>query len=349
MDERLTVSVRKILIICLNGMGDVITTTPLVLSVRNAYPDAKILMLVKNKFMENVFGNSNIVNEYIHFDVKKSNIFKIIKLIMRLRTENFDLSFTATDTDLTKGPILTYLAGVPHRVGEVKNLGTTVSRHCRYNYPVQLNYSQHRVQSNLDLFRKISSKEVVSKTFFAIEEIHERKKKEFLCNVFKTDVQQYIIIHPGCKVLESFRRWPIDNYLFVAREITIKYKIPVIFVGGEDESDISLLVDKIANEHIVNAINKLDIGVTAALIRGTRLMIGNDSGLMHIAGAVGTPTVSLFSTEKPIRCAPWGTYNEIVEVAGSAKENGISGITVSQVIECVELSMLKIVMERSRI
>ena len=334
--------ISKILIICLNGMGDVITATPLIRSVRHEYPNAKLVLLTKNAFMKNIFGNTALVDEYIYFDVRGKSILKNFLLIKRLISEKFDLSFTVTDTDLAKGPLLVFLAGVKYRVGEVKGSRFSAGLGFLYNYPVQMDYQQHRVESNLNLFRKITSAEVISETFFSIEESHEVEKETFLKKIFKTNFQSYVVIHPGCNANEFWRRWPIESYLNVAKEIVKRYLVPVIFVGGKDEIDLFPAIDKAVNQFIYNGINELTIGATAALIREAMFIIGNDSGLMQIAGAVKTPTINLMSCVPPVRCAPWGNSNEIIEPPETTtRKNRIQEISVHQVLEAVDRIMMR--------
>jgi ADP-heptose:LPS heptosyltransferase len=331
-------SVQKILIICLNGLGDVITTTPLIMSVRKEYPRAKIFMLVKNSFMESVFGASasSIIDKFFHFDPGKQSLLSIFKIVNELRSEKIDLSFTATDTDFLKGPILTYMMGINYRVGETPNKNSFYNKVIGYDCPVLANYDQHRVESNLDLCRSISIKSIVRNTYFAIEETNDKTMRNIISMEFESKNHSYCLIHPGCNIMESFRRWPLENYLSVARYVSQKYEFPVIFIGGKDEEDLSSEIDKYEDRYIINAINKLNIGVTASLIRSAKFIIGNDSGLMHIAGVVGTPTVSLIGYEKPIRCAPWGTHNEIVEAPISAKKDRVREIMVDSVLNAVD-------------
>ncbi len=342
MDKINKFKIRNILIICLNGLGDVINTTPLIRSVRKEYPNAKLTLLVKNKFMKNVFGDSQYIDEFIYFDPSNKSLLKRLQIIKTLRSKCFDLSITTTDTDLIKGPMLVFLAQVKYRVGEIKKRKFFSGLGFLYNYPVQIDYQQHRVESNLNLFRKISSSEVIDETFFSINGTHEIKKENLLKKNFKKNFRYYVTIHPGCRASESYRRWPIERYLIVAKEIVRCYRIPVIFVGGQDEIDIFNKIDKAKNQFIYNGINELSIGATAALIRDSIFIIGNDSGLMHIAGAVKTPTIDLMASVSSLRCAPWKNNNEVIEPSKTInKKERIKEISVKQVLEAVDRIMMK--------
>jgi len=332
----------KILIICLNGMGDVINVTPLIRSVRYEFPNAKLVLLVKNKFMKNIFGSSSEVDEFVYFDPEKNSILESLRLIKALASKKFDLSFTATDTDLIKGPLLVFLARVKYRVGEVKGNWISSGFGFLYNYPVQIDYQQHRVESNINLLRRIITTEVIPETFFSIKESHEVDKETFLKKIFKKNFQYYVTIHPGCRVYESHRRWPIKRYLSVAKEIVRRYRFPVVFVGGKDEICLSNIINKAVNQFIYNGINKLTIGATAALIRDSLVLIGNDSGLIQLAGVVKTPTIDLIGCVSPIRCAPWQNCNKIIESPKTnKKKDRIQEISLMQVLEAVDEIIMK--------
>ena len=338
-------SVNKILIICLNGMGDVISTTPLIISVRRAFPNSKIFLLVKNGFMEKIFGNSRsvLVNKFFHLDPNKDALVSILKTISTLRKERIDLSFTATDTDFVKGPILTYMLGVACRVGETPAAPSFVNKIFGYDISTFANHNMHRVESNLDLYRTISADAAFGKTYFSLEDDRRIEKSDIFRSIkMENENCKYVVIHPGCNVIESFRRWPLVKYLIVAKYIAQQYKMLVYFVGGSDEADMSSEVDSSCNIYVRNFINKLQIEETALLIRGAKFIIGNDSGLMHIASAVETPTVSLIGYIDPIRCAPWGVHNEIVQPPNCLGKMSIRDITVDSVISSVDKILLAI-------
>jgi heptosyltransferase II len=328
--------IRNILIICLNGLGDVINTTPLIQSVKKTFTQSTLFFLLKNKFMENVCGGNFLINEYIHYDPRGKSLDENFQLIKSLRNKKLDLSLTATDTDFQKGPLLVFLSGVKKRVGEVEKKIYSRGFGFLYNHPVEKNYSQHRVQSNLDLFRKISSEEPIENTYFHIDLNQEREKIAFLKEKFGSIKQNYVCILPGCNIDESWRRWPIENYVCIAQKINRSHQMPVIFLGGPDEANLDTEIEKITSDNIINGINRFSIGMTASLIKSSHLVIGNDSGPMHIAGVFKVPTVSIFANVNPKRCAPWGSRNFIINSPSGQERFRIKQVDIDHVWESVE-------------
>ena len=78
----------KILIINLNGIGDNIALTPLVINVKSYFLKSEIDLLVKNKSIKSIYGSCKIINEFIYLDNKKFSILQKLKVILKLKKKN---------------------------------------------------------------------------------------------------------------------------------------------------------------------------------------------------------------------------------------------------------------------
>jgi len=113
---------------------------------------------------------------------------------------------------------------------------------------------------------------------------------------------RFVVIHPGAKWPP--KHWPVTHWRTLIHFITKELPIPILVLGGPGDD---ALVRAIAEGTISRAVKTListEIDATAAIIKQAVLCIGNDSGPMHIAAAVGTRSLALFGPVLPIRSAP---------------------------------------------
>ncbi|MBT5049784.1 MAG: glycosyltransferase family 9 protein [Rhodospirillaceae bacterium] len=112
--------------------------------------------------------------------------------------------------------------------------------------------------------------------------------------------------------------WPANSFVALLERLTgpqgILSGARVAVFGGPGERDIAQpVLDAIPRERCINLIGVVDLPVVAACLRRCALFIGNDSGLMHMSAAVGTPTLGLFGPSQAKHYAPWGAHCAVAE------------------------------------
>jgi len=120
--------------------------------------------------------------------------------------------------------------------------------------------------------------------------------------------RQYVVLHPG-SVLET-KRWSAQRFGQLAGRLAARGLTIVVTAGPGEESLASQLAREINGAVILLG---LTIPELAELIRGARLYVGNDSGPMHLASAVGTPAVAVWGSSDSRRWRPWSTEHRVVQ------------------------------------
>lgn len=113
-------------------------------------------------------------------------------------------------------------------------------------------------------------------------------------------VQNFAVIHPFAS--NPAKRWPLENF----REVAAGLEIPVKWCTGPQE-------------HLEDAIQVDDLYELACWISTARLYVGNDSGIAHLAAAVGTPVIAIFLASDPRVWAPRGRHVTVIERPGVAE------------------------------
>ncbi len=125
-------------------------------------------------------------------------------------------------------------------------------------------------------------------------------------------VAKLVGIAPGA--LWKTKRWPLAGYVELIRELAREGERRFVLVGGFADRKLCKVIEAKAGTKVVNLAGGTEGMQLAALLSACDVLVSNDSGPMHVAGAVGTPVVAIFgSTTTRLGFAPRGSKNEVVE------------------------------------
>jgi len=285
-------------------LGDLLMTTPLLEVIDRAYPQASITY-VAGTYSKVVAEHHPAVDTVIdsgtvgipgHYSLKD-----YMKLVGVLRRHHFDLAFV-----LDRSPMLTllpWLAGIPRRVGP-DSLGRGFSLTNRVAVSSSPAHLQHQVNIYLDLARALGLP--VNHPRMRFEPTEEERLAALPPSPMRVALFPGGGSNPGMEL--TAKRWPLERYRELARRLVYESGVEVILIGGPD--DVAL------NEHllegldmpagtILNIAGKTSIGQLAAQLERCALFIGNDSGPMHLAAAVGIPIIAIFGPTSPEEYGPY--------------------------------------------
>jgi len=112
----------------------------------------------------------------------------------------------------------------------------------------------------------------------------------------------FIVMHPGAKWLP--KRWPVSLWKALMKHLSAYQHRPILFLGGTDDKESIHDIQKMADSSSVHFMISKKLDISAAILKRALLCVCNDSAAMHIAAAVGTPSVSIFGPVSPGRSAP---------------------------------------------
>ena len=120
--------------------------------------------------------------------------------------------------------------------------------------------------------------------------------------------QAYAVVHPAA--LMDTKRWPLDRFAALAEWLR-QQQLRIVVTSGPGEEALAQQLQQQVGDAVL--LTGLSIPELAELIRGARLYIGNDSGPMHLATAVGAPTVAIWGSSSSVRWHPWGVEHRVVQ------------------------------------
>jgi len=290
---------KKILIVQSHLIGDVVMTTPMLKALRISYPVSQISLLA-NEFAKDLLGEAPYVNKIITikfpwamYDYSFKNLWKVFKVVRKLRKEHFDLSIDAK-IDF-RNIFLMYLIGAKRRLG----YDITGGRAFLTDIPEFPMDVVHISEASLSLLNYMGSDTSNKTTELFVSEDAINWVEDFLKNISDSS-EKLIGIHPGASKEE--RLWKPDRFAKVIESLRSKNYYPVIIAGPKDERVTNEIVSLLDNYHI--PVVRTSLRNVVALVKKCKLIICLDSGILHIGAAVGTPCVSLYGPNSPEETRP---------------------------------------------
>jgi heptosyltransferase-1 len=286
---------RKVLLIRLRRIGDIILTTPAVRALRTALPRAEFVYVVEEPYRKLVEGNPDI--DRVVVVPKEPSRREFLALVRAIRKEGFDAVI-----DFHGGPrasLLALLSGAKIKAGyAIKYRGLF--------YDVRVPRAPkegriHSVANHVNLVRALGIEVGI------ISGLVLPRGQALTFNIRNSECEKLgpdplIVLHIGAG--NRFRYWGTDN---LVRLVSLLGEIPgarVALIGGaEDKAAEAEILEKAPGT--LSYVGELDLAETAELIRQAAVFVGPDSGPMHIATAVGTPIVAWFGPTLPANFAPW--------------------------------------------
>lgn len=284
-------SLRRILIVRLGSLGDLVHTLPAVAAIRRAYPAAEIDWLVDaphRPFLELV----PVVSSLIVLRDRTARAWLEARRTMRARHYDVALDFQG----LLKSAALTRLSGAARIVGFDRTGLREPLAAPLYGERVTVDDSQHVIRKNLALASAIGA---ASQAWdFPIAPVESRAVASLLATVRAP----FAVINPGAAWPN--KRWPPDKLGAVARHLHDRHRIASIVLWGPNEEDAARAVVNAAGG-AAHLAPETGLAELIALLRPASLMVSGDTGPLHIAGALGVPIVALFGPTTPDRNGPW--------------------------------------------
>jgi len=296
----------------LDEIGDVLLCTPFLRELRRSFPAAWITLVVKPGVW-NLVEFCPHVNEVLALDRRTAGhpLWFAARHLWRRR---FELAINPRrDIDLYNANLLSYLSGAPWRVGyAVAAPGVGGSgRDQLLTTAAENNLAQHEVNHDLDLLRRIGGVVTDDSLEVWVTKTDELAADRLLGSRAVDPCEMPIALAPGAGW--PVRIWPVENFLELARRIRVAGMRTVV-VGGPDAVPMGRLMASLGDA-VIDLSGVTTLRQTAAVLSRCRLFVGNDTGPMHLAAAVGLPVVEVSSfprtgprdhVNSPHRFGPWG-------------------------------------------
>jgi heptosyltransferase-2 len=325
--------ISKVLIFHFGAIGDALMTTPAIRLLGQHYPAASIHFMTASRSATDIYlRNAKVARvsylpQYDCGNIKERFhqqrslwrdrllLFTLYPtLVIRVLMESYDLGIALgpLQEGATFSNLLFDLVGIPVRVGA---LGAHTNRltHAADPSIAGLHW--------VDLYREILKALVIKPSAaddsleYTVADDERKRATEFLAARGIEPGRPIAVIHPGGNLYINSKRWAPEKFAEVADSLGERFS-SVVLTGSADEKEVAEQVRQTMRMPAVNAAGELTFGETAALLQRAELLITNDTGILHLADAVGVPEiVSIFGPTDQRKIAPRNSRHGVVAAA----------------------------------
>jgi lipopolysaccharide heptosyltransferase II len=309
----------RILVIKMAGIGDLLLATPALRALRESYPQAQIDLLVTpaSAGLLNGWEAINrviVLNKYL-FDYPQQmlrnprNLQQLRTLWQDLHDSHYHAVLLLHHLTLPFGRLKYQLllrgTGAKYRVGLDNGYGWFLNLRVKD----EGFGGMHEVEYNLAVAKAVGATTNDRRLFVPIsEEEHKQAWQLLYENAAPDSVPRPIIaLHPGSGDYSTARRWAPERFAQLADTLYRDVGGQILLLGGSEEIELHQQIIGMMQSGVPvrTLAGKGKIKVTAAVLEQVELFVGNDSALVHLAVAGGTPTVAIFGLTNP---KAWGPY-----------------------------------------
>ena len=332
--------VKRILMVKFRHLGDVLLMSASLSALKKSMPNAEIDVLIYSDTVSMLENHPAI--RKIHTADREWKNFSFVdrlknewKCLKNLRKENYDLVFNLTEGD--RGALASLISGANWRVGldDPRNM-QSVWKKFAYTHKFRTDYNRrHMVEQNLDALRRIGIRVPINSEplLFKIDKKDDDSSEEKLRSL-DWDGEDFVVIHPTSRWM--FKCLPPKKVAYLA-DYFYKKGLRVILTSSSEKSEKSMILE--VKQYIKNPLfdlsGELTIKELGSLIAKAKIFSGTDSVPMHMAAALGTPTLAWFGPSFEKVWHPWMVRQCLVSLDVSCRPCGFDGCGGGKRSECL--------------
>lgn len=304
---------RRMLLVRLDNLGDMLMTTPAFAAVRESLPQARLTLLAAP-------GNAGLLPHLPMLDEAIAFHAPWVKagatalqgepvgaterdLVDRLRHAAFDAAiiFTVCTQTALPAALLCRLAGIPRVLAHTHERAYGLLSDEVRDTDVIAAGMRHEVRRQLDLVAHVGLRTADERLRFALGDADRQSARQLLQAAGVGQRRPYVLVHPGATA--ASRRYPPEA-LGAAADLMQRDGALVVFCAGPGERELLEQARAAMRSPAVVLAPPRDVGTLAALVAGAEVLVANNSAPVHLAAATGTPVVDLYALTNP-QHTPW--------------------------------------------
>jgi heptosyltransferase-3 len=290
----------RVLIVRPDRLGDLVLTLPVALILKRLYPHITVEFLT-SRYNDPIIPYAKYIDGSISVDNIDGHKLPLAELVSKLARKHYDIAIFARPELWVA--FAAYLANIPVRVGTARRAYSPL-----FNIRLDLRRRHtefHEADLNLKLLQPFGIRPAPDTVKPLLKSTNEIAGKQL------TGTGSYIVIHPGMK--GSAANWPTEYYRQLIGRLSGSMKI---VLTGQDRFEVD------RSDNIINLINKTDFSTLMRILGGCSLFISGSTGPLHIAAALGRPTIGLYPDHPVLGPHRWGPRGPLVKAIAPPKQTG---------------------------
>jgi heptosyltransferase-2 len=288
------------LVVCTGGgIGDVLLATPVMRALRERY--GAVVALTAPEHREVLAADPDLAEVW-------TDEGSFSRQAARISERNFAAAVVTWAT--LRSAALPFAGRVPLRAGQARRAYSGLFTHRVVVRSELGDRTTHWTQILLDFARALGCDTGDATPRFVVSDAARGALAQLLAGAGVAE--PYVVLHPTRGITAARERWPAARFAELARAIAAEHGVRVVITGAADDREIA---ERIASEGgAVSLAGRTSLGEFGALAEGARAVVAMDSGPMHIAAAVGAPTLGIFAlqSDEPDRWAPLGPRSRVL-------------------------------------
>jgi lipopolysaccharide heptosyltransferase II len=294
----------KILVRATNWVGDAVMSLPALRAIRGRWPEAEIAVLAR-PWVAELYRHQQCADRLLVYDHRgrHGGFWGRERLARELRAARFDTAVLLQNA--FEAAWLAWRARIPERIGYARDRRSWLLTRA-VAVPVRGEVPPHQSYYYLELLRRVGWIErlpAVDAIALRVPEEVRREAEQKLLAAGARPGATRIAFAPGA-TYGSAKCWLPERYAALADGLIAAADADVILFGAPPEREMAERIARSMQRRAVNLAGATSIGELPGLLRACRLFVGNDSGAMHVAAAVGLPVVGIFGPTDPEATRP---------------------------------------------
>jgi len=300
---------RKILIRSTNWIGDAIMTTPAVRTIRQNFPAAEITLLAL-PWVTDVFRASSRVDRILPYERegRHAGLRGKLALAAELRGERFDAAILLQNA--FEAAFISLLAGVPIRAGySTDGRGLLLTHGVKRTAEIK---NRHQVHYYQEMLRGLGCVPGADDLELKVPEEGELWATDFLREA-GLEGRKIIGLNPGASYGPA-KRWPSEKFALLAGQLHGSPDTVLLLFGTDADMEVTMQIKESCGDssRVINLAGRTTLAQAMGLISRCHAFVTNDSGLMHVAAALASPTVAIFGSTNPVTTGPFSDKTSVV-------------------------------------
>jgi len=280
--------IKRILVISLSNIGDVVLTFPVIDILKNDFPEAELSIVVGPKG-EPLLKENYCIHQ-VHIFNKRQPLFKTLHWLVKLRKESFDL------------------------IVDLRNTAIPFFARTRYvTAPfIKRLKEKHMLEQHLNRLKSIYPYLKRPEKRYALRISED--DRDHIDNILENKIppgEKFMIVCAGAA--DSAKRWTEDGFASVCDAVIDLYNVHIVFAGDTDDRNVTQQIIKKMHNSPLHLCGRTSLTQLAYLLQKALLLLTNDSAPMHIASYFDVPVVALFGPTDPQKYGPWSKEHCVVQ------------------------------------
>jgi heptosyltransferase-2 len=300
---------QRIVVKEVNWLGDLVMSLPALRAIRRSFPDAWVSVLTKSE-LASFFDGMEWIDEVIPYTVQRGlrGIGDRCSLVNTIRSRGFDLAVLFPNS--FESALWVRMARISRRAGYVRDGRGVMLTHRAAPPPLAMN--DHQVHYWLAMVRSTIGALGNAQDFALTADPNRLGEMAAWLDARRRRKGSPLIAIAPAASFGPAKEWPTMHFVELIDELAERHDAECVLVGAPAERPHCATIAAASRRGALIAAGETSVGQLVALLRLADGFVGNDSGAMHVAAALGQPTVGIFGSTNPARTGPLGPRSRVL-------------------------------------